>query len=187
MPVAVTINRRRVIRIRRPVIGAGTVIVVIAMAMAVAVPVVGGERRNSSEDTENGGNRSGIGLSTLMRQWQDKVEPALLERLRPFTPGEIALKGKHPKFEVAGAEVPKACLTCHARTSKAAPPLGRMLHGLHLVGGEKNHFLTQFQGECTHCHRLETATGKPVRVKVLQSVLKGDLVCQFAVHLPEDL
>jgi effector-binding domain-containing protein len=33
----------------------------------------------------------------------------------------------------------------------------------------------------------ETATGKPVRVEVLQSVLKGDLVCQFAVHLPEDL
>ena len=33
----------------------------------------------------------------------------------------------------------------------------------------------------------EAATGKPVRVEVLQSVLKGDLVCQFAVHLPEDL
>jgi len=100
-----------------------------------------------------------VRLSTLMRQWQDKVEPALLERVRPFAPSEIALKGKHPKFEVAGAQVPKACLTCHARTSKAAPPLGRMLHGLHLVGGEKNHFLTEFQGECTHCHRLETATG----------------------------
>ena len=100
-----------------------------------------------------------VRLSTLMRQWQDKVEPALLERVRPFTPGEIALKGKHPKFDVAGVEVPKACMSCHARTSKAAPPLGRMLHGLHLVGGEKNHFLTEFQGECTYCHRLETATG----------------------------
>ena len=33
----------------------------------------------------------------------------------------------------------------------------------------------------------EAATGKPVRVEVLQSVLKGDLVCQFAVHLPEGL
>jgi effector-binding domain-containing protein len=33
----------------------------------------------------------------------------------------------------------------------------------------------------------ETATGKPVRVEVLQSVLKGDPVCQFAVHLSEDL
>jgi len=33
----------------------------------------------------------------------------------------------------------------------------------------------------------EAATGKPVKVEVVQSVLKGDPVCQFAVHLPEDL
>lgn len=33
----------------------------------------------------------------------------------------------------------------------------------------------------------EIATGKPVTVEVVQSVLKGDLVCQFAVHLAEDL
>jgi hypothetical protein len=33
----------------------------------------------------------------------------------------------------------------------------------------------------------ETATGKAVTVDVIQSVLKGDMVCQFAVHLPEDL
>jgi effector-binding domain-containing protein len=33
----------------------------------------------------------------------------------------------------------------------------------------------------------ETATGKPVTVEVVQSVLKGDSVCQFAVHLPENL
>jgi len=33
----------------------------------------------------------------------------------------------------------------------------------------------------------EAATGKPVTVDVIQSVLKGDLICQFAVHLPEDL
>jgi len=33
----------------------------------------------------------------------------------------------------------------------------------------------------------EAATGKPVRVEVVQSVLRGDEVCQFAVHLPEEL
>ena len=33
----------------------------------------------------------------------------------------------------------------------------------------------------------EAATGKPVTVDVVQSVLKADVVCQFAVHLPEDL
>jgi hypothetical protein len=98
-------------------------------------------------------------LSTLMAQWQEKVDEALLERVRAYTPKEVALKGRHPKVTVAGVEVPKACLGCHTRTSKVAPPLAPMLHGLHLVGGEKNHFLTVFQGECTHCHRLDTATG----------------------------
>ncbi len=33
----------------------------------------------------------------------------------------------------------------------------------------------------------ETATGRPVRVEVLKSILKGDEVCSFAVHLAEDL
>jgi hypothetical protein len=34
----------------------------------------------------------------------------------------------------------------------------------------------------------ETATGKPVAmVEVVRSVLKGDLVCEFATHLAEDL
>ncbi|MGA9397929.1 MAG: hypothetical protein WBV22_06685 [Anaerolineaceae bacterium] len=33
----------------------------------------------------------------------------------------------------------------------------------------------------------EAATGKPVRVEVLESILKGDDVCRFAVHLAEDL
>jgi effector-binding domain-containing protein len=33
----------------------------------------------------------------------------------------------------------------------------------------------------------ETATGKPVMVDILQSVLKGDDVCQFAIHLSPDI
>ena len=33
----------------------------------------------------------------------------------------------------------------------------------------------------------ETATGKPVTVEVVRSVLKGDPVCEFATHLAEDL
>lgn len=100
-----------------------------------------------------------VRLSALMKQWQEKVDPALLERVRAFSPAEITLKGVHPKVPGAVSEVPKACMTCHARASKVAPPLGRMLHGLHLVGGDKNVFITQFQGECTHCHKLDAATG----------------------------
>ncbi len=33
----------------------------------------------------------------------------------------------------------------------------------------------------------EAATGRPVRVEVVQSVLKGDDACRFAIHLAEDL
>ncbi|MCK4232944.1 GyrI-like domain-containing protein [candidate division WOR-3 bacterium] len=33
----------------------------------------------------------------------------------------------------------------------------------------------------------EGAIGKPVRIEVVKSVLKGDDVCQFAIHLPEDI
>jgi len=60
---------------------------------------------------------------------------------------------------VAGAEFPKACLERHAATLTTAPPLGRLLHGLHLVGGAGNHFLSLFQGKCTHRHKLDPATG----------------------------
>ena len=33
----------------------------------------------------------------------------------------------------------------------------------------------------------EGAIGQPVRIEVVQSILKGDDVCQFAIHLPDDL
>jgi len=99
-----------------------------------------------------------VRLTTLMRAWQHQVDPVLLARVRAFTPDDIALEGKHPKVEVAGETIPKACLECHAATSTTAPPLGRLLHGLHLVGGAGNHFLSLFQGECTHCHKLDPAT-----------------------------
>ena len=100
-----------------------------------------------------------VRLSTLMRGWQEQVNPLLLARVRAFTPGDIALEGKHPPVDVGRVEVPQACLECHAATSKTAPPLGRLLHGLHLVGGAGNHFLSLFQGECTHCHKLDKETG----------------------------
>jgi hypothetical protein len=33
----------------------------------------------------------------------------------------------------------------------------------------------------------EGAIGKPVQIEIVQSILKGDEICQFAVHLPDDL
>jgi hypothetical protein len=34
-----------------------------------------------------------------------------------------------------------------------------MMHAMHLTGGEKNPFLTMYQGECTLCHKLDGRTG----------------------------
>ncbi len=102
-----------------------------------------------------------VRISTLMQQWQANVVPALLARVREFAPAGMPLKGIHPKIEGGLAEIliPDVCLKCHSQMSKLAPPFSQLLHGLHLVGGEKNHFLSMFQGECTHCHKLDPATG----------------------------
>ena len=99
-----------------------------------------------------------VRLSTLMRGWQEEVEPVLLARVRGLTPAAVALKGRHPKVDVAAEEIPTACLKCHSQASTTAPPFDRLMHGLHLVGGAGNHFLSLFQGECTHCHKLDQAT-----------------------------
>lgn len=100
-----------------------------------------------------------VRVSTIMRQWQEKVDPTFLAKIRPFVPVSMALKGKHPTVQAEFADIPQVCLQCHGITPESAPPLGPLLHGLHLVGGEKNHFLSTFQGECSHCHKLNAETG----------------------------
>lgn len=99
-----------------------------------------------------------VRLSTLMAKWTEAVEPALLDRAKAAAPG-LALAGKHPAVPEALGDVPAACLTCHGKDSTTAPPFGRMLHAIHLGGGESSHYLTLFQGECTHCHKLDLKTG----------------------------
>ena len=99
-------------------------------------------------------------LSTLMQAWYKEVDPRLLDKIRSSVPQGLELKGKHPEAEAALKDIPKGCLKCHYKNSKKAPPFAGMLHKIHLTGGEENHFLTLFQGECTHCHKLDLATGQ---------------------------
>jgi hypothetical protein len=102
-----------------------------------------------------------VRISTLMKQWNDKVEPTLLTKAQACAPSGVKLKGKHPIVaDTLLKDIPAGCLKCHSKTSKAAPPFSTMLHVMHLSGGEKNHFLTMFQGECTYCHKLDLSTGK---------------------------
>lgn len=98
-------------------------------------------------------------FSTLMKQWTEKVDPQLLKRVAGSAPTGVTLKGKHPPVLGTLKNVPAGCLPCHGRTSTMAPPFSKMMHALHLSGGKDNRFLTQFQGECMHCHKLNAATG----------------------------
>lgn len=100
-------------------------------------------------------------LSTLLKQWEEGVDPAFLAKVRKFSPEDMKLKGKHPKVkgELEHVRIPDACLKCHSQKSKFAPPFVQLLHGLHLVGGAENEFMTKFHGACTNCHKLDAATG----------------------------
>jgi hypothetical protein len=99
-----------------------------------------------------------VRISTAMRRWEDGVDPQFLARIRPFVPAGMKLAGKHPAMVTPSAAIPGSCLGCHSQASQSAPPFGRLLHGLHFAGGEQNHFLSMFQGECTHCHKLDAVT-----------------------------
>jgi hypothetical protein len=98
-------------------------------------------------------------LSTIMKQWSATIDGKRLARLQTFVPKSLMLKGKHPGVATI-KDVPTACLKCHAAMSKLAPPLAPLIHGIHLTGGDANPFLTTFQGECTHCHKLNAVSGQ---------------------------
>lgn len=98
-------------------------------------------------------------ISTLMSKWNENVEIKLLKKAQAVAPAGVTLKGIHPPASESLKNIPAACITCHSKTSRTAPPLAALLHTIHLTGGDDNHFLTIFQGECTHCHKMNATTG----------------------------
>jgi hypothetical protein len=96
-------------------------------------------------------------LSTQIARWNGSVDAKSLAAMQAFAPKGMTLKGKHPP--VTGKDIPASCLKCHAAMAKAAPPLAPLLHGIHLAKGDQSDFVKQFQGECTHCHKLNKTTG----------------------------
>lgn len=93
-------------------------------------------------------------LSAVLKGWSEKVDAKKLARMQTFAPKGMTLKGKHPGGPVK--DIPAACIKCHGAMAKLAPQFAGMIHGIHLTGGDANPFLTTFQGECTHCHKLST-------------------------------
>lgn len=98
-------------------------------------------------------------ISTLMSQWNEKVELKLLKKAQAVASAGVMLRGIHPPAPASLKNIPAACATCHSKTSRTAPPLAALLHTIHLTGEDENHFLTIFQGECTHCHKMNAVTG----------------------------
>jgi cytochrome c553 len=100
-----------------------------------------------------------VRLSTLMRQWEVEVDTSLLAKAQAAAPAGLALVGRHPDAEASLQSIPLGCLTCHGRDATLAPPFARLMHRVHLVGGEANLYLTLFRGECTYCHKLDPESG----------------------------
>lgn len=99
-------------------------------------------------------------FSTLMKGWTTQVPPALVSHAKSAAPAGLTIAGKHPAIPAGGLKnIPGSCLACHGKASKVAPPFARMIHEIHLTGGDKNHYLTLFQGECTLCHKLDKKSG----------------------------
>ena len=96
-------------------------------------------------------------VSTLLAQWNGKVDAKKLAAMQAFVPKGITLKGKHPT--VATKDIPASCLKCHTATSKGIAPLAPLLHGIHLAKADQSEFVKKFGGECTHCHKLNRANG----------------------------
>lgn len=96
-------------------------------------------------------------VSTLLAQWNGKVDAKKVAAMQAFVPKGITLKGKHPT--VATKDIPAACLKCHSATSKGIAPLAPLMHGIHFGKGDQGEFVKKFGGECTHCHKLNRANG----------------------------
>ena len=98
-------------------------------------------------------------ISTLMTKWTAVVDPPLLARAKASATDPDKVKGKHPSVPKAGSNVPQGCLSiCHKKGSTIAPAFALLMHNVHLTGAQ-NRFVARFQGECTHCHKLDQKTG----------------------------
>jgi cytochrome c553 len=100
-------------------------------------------------------------LSVGLKNWTaGKIDARLLAKSKASAPTGIALKGKHPAVEESLEDIPAACFDCHGSDSKKAPPLGRLMHLVHLTGGANNTFVSSFKSDCMHCHKLDSKTGE---------------------------
>lgn len=100
-----------------------------------------------------------VRLSTLLRHWSEGADSVLVRVAQSAAPSGVKLTGKHPAPPSGTMNIPADCLTCHNRESALAPPFTRLIHRIHLAGGETSLYVSMFQGECTYCHKLDLTSG----------------------------
>jgi cytochrome c553 len=99
-------------------------------------------------------------LSTIVRGLTQQVDPKMLAKTMAAATYPSKIQGRHPPVvDTTFNDIPNACLKCHGPKFQAAPRFVRLMHLIHLVGGQENHFMTLYQGECTLCHKLDQKTG----------------------------
>jgi len=97
-------------------------------------------------------------LSTALVEWQRAVPEKVMEVAEGLMASPDALERRHPPVTLPLEAVPSSCIHCHNAAS-TAPPFAPLVHLVHYRGGENNHYLSVFGGECTLCHKLDWATG----------------------------
>lgn len=101
-----------------------------------------------------------VRLGTALAAWSaGEVDARLLALSRASAPPCATISGRHPRAGDSLGDIPNACLECHSRDADEAPPFARLLHAIHLTGGADSVFMTVYQGECTHCHKLDPTSG----------------------------
>jgi len=98
-------------------------------------------------------------LSSILASWTLQVPPELITKARSVAGNDKVLKGRHPQSDKMFQSVPGNCLNCHEYGSGSIVPLIPIIHLIHLSGGEENHYLRIFQGQCTYCHKFDPNTG----------------------------
>ncbi|MBM2813891.1 MAG: hypothetical protein HW421_653 [Ignavibacteria bacterium] len=93
-------------------------------------------------------------LSVLSVAWNTQVEPGLLAKSQAACNEGVTLKGKHPSKFNENTNIPQACITCHSKTSKNAPEMGKLMHTIHLTGKDNTYF-SWGNGDCTNCHKMD--------------------------------
>ncbi len=97
---------------------------------------------------------------------------------RPFREGHVIYSAKNPRdpkgYQDARDDLERRRAACFC-------PLVRD----HMEQGMSTTFC--YCGSGWYRQQWEGAIGRPVTIQVVQTVLKGDEVCQFAIHLPKDL